>query len=82
MTQEVLCGRIRGGFKHKCGENLEGFRHKCTQSVNSPFSPWQMVAESLPLSTGSSRCMRHNKTPALSKFILDILRNKRLPINE
>lgn len=27
MTQEVLCGGIRGGFKHKCGENLEGFRH-------------------------------------------------------
>ena len=52
------------------------------KSVNSPFSPWQMVAESLPLSTGFSRCMCHIKTPALSKFILDILHNKRLPINE
>ena len=82
MTQEVLCGGIRGGFKHKCGENLEGFKHKCTQSVNSPFSPRQTIAESLPLSTGSSKCMCHIKTPALSKFILDILHNKRLPMSE
>lgn len=80
MTQEVLCRGTRGGFQHKCGENLEGFRHKCTQSINSSSSPLQIIAGSLALSTGSSRCMCQIKTP--SRFILAIHCDKRLPMNE